>query len=281
MEKSWRCQSENELLAIAKELLQSFPNIRKFAFYGEMGAGKTTFAKSLCEALQVQDVVSSPTFSIVNEYLSEQNGTVFHFDFYRLKDEKEAFDMGYEDYFYSDGLWEEFIKYHTSQEFFKEVVELFGEDVIKKYHPSLNKKFPNLMKSPVKIRDKSDTSVAIPLDVQPGINSPVTEESSVIGPHVDNKKEIYAGLLYMRLDEDDSEGGDLEIYRHLDDIPLTEKFDRKARPSLDKLELVDTVPYRKNMFALFINSNVSFHGVTPRQITEHNRRLVNIIAEKK
>ncbi len=193
----------------------------------------------------------------------------------------KRYQVSAKDYFYSDGLWEEFIKYHTSQEFFKEVVELFGEDVIKKYHPSLNKKFPNLMKSPVKIRDKSDTSVAIPLDVQPGINSPVTEESSVIGPHVDNKKEIYAGLLYMRLDEDDSEGGDLEIYRHLDDIPLTEKFDRKARPSLDKLELVDTVPYRKNMFALFINSNVSFHGVTPRQITEHNRRLVNIIAEKK
>ena len=67
-----------------------------------MGVGKTTFSKALCEVLQVQDVVSSPTFSIVNEYLSDQNGTIFHFDFYRLNDEKEAFDMGYEDYFYSD-----------------------------------------------------------------------------------------------------------------------------------------------------------------------------------
>ena len=102
MEKSWRCQSEKELLAIAQELLQSFPNTKKLAFYGEMGVGKTTFSKALCEVLQVQDVVSSPTFSIVNEYLSEQNGTVFHFDFYRLKDEQEAFDMGYEDYFYGD-----------------------------------------------------------------------------------------------------------------------------------------------------------------------------------
>tara|TARA_B100000575_G_C22896973_1_gene521659 strand:+ start:265 stop:690 length:426 start_codon:yes stop_codon:yes gene_type:complete len=102
MEKSWRCQSEKELLAIAQELLQSFPNTKKLAFYGEMGAGKTTFSKALCEALQVKDVVSSPTFSIVNEYISEQNGTVFHFDFYRLKDEQEAFDMGYEDYFYGD-----------------------------------------------------------------------------------------------------------------------------------------------------------------------------------
>ena len=63
---------------------------------------KQPFLRRFCEALQVQDVVSSPTFSIVNEYLSEQNGTIFHFDFYRLKDEQEAFDMGYEDYFYSD-----------------------------------------------------------------------------------------------------------------------------------------------------------------------------------
>ena len=102
MEKSWRCQSEKELLAIAQELFQYFPNIKKLAFYGEMGVGKTTFSKAICEALQVQDVVSSPTFSIVNEYLSEQNGVIFHFDFYRLKDEQEAFDMGYEDYFYSD-----------------------------------------------------------------------------------------------------------------------------------------------------------------------------------
>ena len=102
MEKSWKCQSEKELLSIAQELLQYFPNTKKLAFYGEMGVGKTTFSKALCEVLQVQDVVSSPTFSIVNEYLSEQNGTVFHFDFYRLKDEQEAFDMGYEDYFYGD-----------------------------------------------------------------------------------------------------------------------------------------------------------------------------------
>ena len=102
MEKSWICQSEKELLKIAQELFQYFPNTKKLAFYGEMGVGKTTFSKALCDVLQVQDVVSSPTFSIVNEYLSELNGTIFHFDFYRLKDEQEAFDMGYEDYFYGD-----------------------------------------------------------------------------------------------------------------------------------------------------------------------------------
>lgn len=136
MEKSWRCQSEKELLAIAKELLQSFPNTNKLAFYGEMGVGKTTFSKALCEALQVQDVVSSPTFSIVNEYLSEQNGTVFHFDFYRLKDKQEAFDMGYEDYFYSDAYclveWPEKIESLLPSSFAKVQIQVEnGERIIK------------------------------------------------------------------------------------------------------------------------------------------------------
>ena len=136
MEKSWRCQSEKELLAIAQELFQSFPNTKKLAFYGEMGVGKTTFSKALCEVLQVEDVVSSPTFSIVNEYLSEQNGTVFHFDFYRLKDEQEAFDMGYEDYFYSNAYclveWPEKVESLLPSSFAKVQIHVEnGERIIK------------------------------------------------------------------------------------------------------------------------------------------------------
>ena len=136
MEKSWRCQWEKELLVIARDLLQSFPNIKKLAFYGEMGSGKTTFSKALCEVLQVQDVVSSPTFSIVNEYISEQNGTVFHFDFYRLEDEQEAFDMGYEEYFYSDSYclveWPEKIESLLPPSFAKVKIQIEnGERIIK------------------------------------------------------------------------------------------------------------------------------------------------------
>ena len=136
MEKSWICQSEKELLGIAQELFQYFPNTKKLAFYGEMGVGKTTFSKALCEALQVQDVVSSPTFSIVNEYLSEQNGTIFHFDFYRLKDEQEAFDMGYEDYFYGDAYcfveWPEKVENLLPSSFAKVQIKLDnGERFIK------------------------------------------------------------------------------------------------------------------------------------------------------
>ncbi|WP_293903115.1 MULTISPECIES: tRNA (adenosine(37)-N6)-threonylcarbamoyltransferase complex ATPase subunit type 1 TsaE [unclassified Sphingobacterium] len=84
----------------AQTLLNSFPKDRIFLLYGPMGAGKTTFVKHLCTQLNVKDSTSSPTFSIVNEYESP-TGPIYHFDFYRIKDEQEAFDFGYEEYFYS------------------------------------------------------------------------------------------------------------------------------------------------------------------------------------
>ena len=74
-----------------------------FAFYGKMGSGKTTFIKAVCEELGVEDVITSPTFAIVNEYHST-TGPIYHFDFYRIKKLEEVYDMGYEDYFYSGRL---------------------------------------------------------------------------------------------------------------------------------------------------------------------------------
>jgi len=90
----------NQLGRVAREILQSFPTSRVFLLYGDMGAGKTTFIKAICQELGVVESTSSPTFSIVNQYQSPE-GSVYHFDFYRIKDEQEAFDMGYEEYFYS------------------------------------------------------------------------------------------------------------------------------------------------------------------------------------
>jgi len=89
-----------DLNSIAQQILSFAVNQRIFLFYGEMGAGKTTLIKALCEELGVTGSTSSPTFSIVNEYAAKQ-GTVYHFDFYRLKNQTEALDMGYEEYFYS------------------------------------------------------------------------------------------------------------------------------------------------------------------------------------
>ena len=106
--------SLSEINHIAAKFIQAHPADRIFAFYGSMGAGKTTFIKALCEEMQVLDYVTSPTFSLINEYQTENRGTIFHFDFYRIKDLSEAFDFGYEDYFYSNSYcfieWPELIE---------------------------------------------------------------------------------------------------------------------------------------------------------------------------
>jgi tRNA threonylcarbamoyladenosine biosynthesis protein TsaE len=88
----------------ARQFINAMGTKHVFAFYGSMGAGKTTFIKAICEELGVGDVVTSPTFAIVNEYLTSTGGTIYHFDFYRIKKLEEVYDMGYEDYFYSDAL---------------------------------------------------------------------------------------------------------------------------------------------------------------------------------
>ncbi len=90
-----------QLSDVAGELLDAHPKVRVFAFYGEMGVGKTVFIKKICRLLGVTDLVSSPSFPIVNHYLSEAGESVYHFDFYRIKSIDEVYDLGYEDYFYS------------------------------------------------------------------------------------------------------------------------------------------------------------------------------------
>lgn len=99
MENTFSCSTPDELLPIAEKLINFHANSRMFAFHGEMGAGKTTFIKAICEFLNVTDTVSSPTFAIVNEYVTKTNGSVFHFDLYRLKSWTEMLEIGYEDYF--------------------------------------------------------------------------------------------------------------------------------------------------------------------------------------
>lgn len=120
----------SDLPAVAKQLVKAIGEQRIVAFYGEMGAGKTTLIKAICEELGVDRIVSSPTFSIVNEYTSPR-GKIYHFDFYRIKNAGEAYDMGYEDYFYSKAYcfieWPEKIAELMPLEYEKITITRHGE----------------------------------------------------------------------------------------------------------------------------------------------------------
>lgn len=110
-----RINSLADINEAAKTFVENMGDGKVFAFYGKMGAGKTTFVKAVCECLGVEDVITSPTFAIVNEYTSATTGeAIYHFDFYRIKKLDEVYDMGYEDYFYSGSLcfleWPELIE---------------------------------------------------------------------------------------------------------------------------------------------------------------------------
>lgn len=93
--------SLTDLTEVAKEVISN-ANHKTLLFYGKMGVGKTTLIKEICKELGIDDVTSSPTFSLVNEYHTHNGEIVYHFDFYRIEDEEEAYDIGIEDYFYSD-----------------------------------------------------------------------------------------------------------------------------------------------------------------------------------
>ena len=104
----------NEIRSAEREFIDNMHAGKEFAFYGKMGAGKTTFIKAICEEMGVDDVITSPTFAIVNEYETSEEDTIYHFDFYRIKKIEEVYDMGYEEYFYSGNLcfieWPELIE---------------------------------------------------------------------------------------------------------------------------------------------------------------------------
>lgn len=109
-----RVKSIDGIVEAAKAFVDAMGEKRVFAFYGKMGVGKTTFIKVVCEEMGVEDVINSPTFAIVNEYVDGRGEPVYHFDFYRIKKEQEVLDIGYEDYVYSGNVcfmeWPELIE---------------------------------------------------------------------------------------------------------------------------------------------------------------------------
>lgn len=123
--------SESELFEAGRRLMAEFSDSRVFCFYGEMGAGKTTFIKEICRGLGVSDTTSSPTFAIVNEYLTDEGESIYHFDFYRIEKLEDAYEIGVEEYLYSGNYcfieWAENIAPLVQDEFVKVYITVGDE----------------------------------------------------------------------------------------------------------------------------------------------------------
>ena len=117
----------NEIAQAAQAFIDAMDGRRIFAFYGAMGAGKTTFIRAICRALGVEDTVTSPTFAIVNEYATSEGEPIYHFDFYRIRRLSEAYDMGCEEYFQSGHLclieWPELVEDALPEETVRVTIE--------------------------------------------------------------------------------------------------------------------------------------------------------------
>lgn len=167
-------------------------------------------------------------------------------------------------------IWKSFVRYHTSYNFVKEIFHIFGKDIINNYPPMKN----NLVQEHhcgIRFLEKNDFN----LDTQFVINTPVDEKSSVIEPHLDNPIEFFAGLLYMRNIDDNSEGGNLCTYKFKKD-PI---FYGKSRVKYDNVDLIEEIEYKPNRLVFFINTLYSLHGVSQKNISPHYRKYMNIIGE--
>lgn len=116
----------------AEKILNKHPDSKVFGFYGDLGTGKTTLIKSICEKIGVRDIINSPTFSLINEYHYNNNEEIFHFDFYRINNLKEALDLGIEEYFFSGSYcfieWPDLIENFLPEGFVRVTITSTGEN---------------------------------------------------------------------------------------------------------------------------------------------------------
>ena len=170
-------------------------------------------------------------------------------------------------------IWQEVFEYHTSSEYFRGCINLF-EASIEKYYPHL---LEDLYNKPISVRDIDDSGYFV-TDCQFVIHEPVAETSTSRTPHVDNPVEIYAGLLYMRRPDDKSTGGNFTIHKTTGEITEVNKtLGRQVDNSLHSP--IKQVPYRRNVFCMFLNVKGSVHSVTPRVGATERRYSINIIGE--
>ena len=155
------------------------------------------------------------------------------------------------------------IEYHTSQDFYDRVLEIFKDSRW-------------IKKEQVKVRH-TEGNAKIVTDTQFVIHEPTTGTTRT--SHIDNPLEIYAGLLYMRQRGDIAKGGDFVIYDTPAIDKVVEKTGRQIPKSFGELQESKTIHYKENTFVMFLNSNKSVHGVTPRKNAGHDRLSINIIAE--
>jgi hypothetical protein len=167
-------------------------------------------------------------------------------------------------------VWKDFVRYHTSAAFFREVMAVFGE-ALHELHPSL----PSLDAARTSIRD-AEPFADVALDCQPCWGAPVTQVSSSDPCHVDRPVTLFAGLLYFRLPGDDAAGGDLELYRFRG---AERRYDATRHVDASLVEPVLRIPYAANRLVFFLQSAHSLHGVTERGVTTWPRLHVNFLGE--
>lgn len=167
-------------------------------------------------------------------------------------------------------LWQEFVAYHTSQQFKDRVLDLF-QPALERYYPSMATTF---REAPVSQRH-AGLPGTVQMEMQFVLNG--LQEETVRTPHLDNSRELFAGLLYMRKPEDVSVGGDIHVFRKMVSQPEYTGI-REVNP--DHVSAAGTVPYRANTMILFLNTHDTIHGVTPRQGANCVRRYINIDAHQ-
>lgn len=173
--------------------------------------------------------------------------------------------------------WKLFIDYHSSKEFFKEVLSLF--EVFLTDNKNINFSVLNNLNTGIRFQDNFDEKDCL-LDAQISINTPVRIKSSVRKAHTDNTNKIFSGLLYLRQDDDDSSGGNLQICDWNHDYSYKKKLQiYKESLSPKHYSVFDEIPYANNVAVLFLNSLDALHCVTPRDLTVHTRTFVNLVGE--